>query len=100
MNKKSFLILFIFCSVALIFMKIYQQNCTVKASYKKQKLEREIELLMVEKNNLNIRLNGLKGPNFVYRKAKDLGLQKISMNKVRFVSEIQMDIPLNEVCNA
>ena len=101
MNKKPFWILFVTCFIGLIFIKIYQQNSTVKVLYKKQKLDREIEALMVEKNNLNIKLNGLKEPSFVYKKVKDsLGLQKIYMNKFRFVSQLEATTTSSVVTNA
>ncbi|HBS47889.1 TPA: hypothetical protein DEO28_00985 [Candidatus Dependentiae bacterium] len=89
MNRKSFFLVFIGLNVFLVFFKIYQHNLIVKILYKKQKIEREVDLLTNEKNNLLVRYNKLRDPKVVYEKAKnDFGFARVPLNKFLLISEI------------
>ena len=81
--KFRFLKILLFIGVVVIFIKIYQHNRVVKINYEKQRLERKLDELVKEKNELMVEYSLLRN----YKKVKedvlqDLNMQKISLSKV------------------
>lgn len=86
MKKKNNYFIYIFISINLlfIFLQIYKQSNFVKLSYKKQRLEKEKELLIQKKDNLNHKMLELKNPNAVKKFViQNLNMKKIGINQVR-----------------
>jgi len=86
MKKKSNYFIYIFIAVNLlfIFLQIYKQSNFVKLSYKKQRLEKEKDLLIQKRDNLNQKLLELKNPNAVKNAViRDLNMKRVGINQVR-----------------
>ncbi|MDR3647112.1 MAG: hypothetical protein P4L22_06235 [Candidatus Babeliales bacterium] len=86
MKKKSNYFIYIFIAVNLlfIFLQIYKQSNFVKLSYKKQRLEKEKDLLIQKRDNLNQKFLELKNPNAVKNAViKDLNMKRVGINQVK-----------------
>ena len=89
MKKKNNLFIYIFIAINLlfIFLQIYKQSNFVKLSYKKQRLEKEKDLLVQKKDNLNQKFLELKNPNMVKNSVtQNMRMKKIGINQVRKAS--------------
>lgn len=89
MKKKNNLFIYVFIAINLlfIFLQIYKQSNFVKLSYKKQRLEKEKDLLIQKKDNLNQKFLELKNPNLVKNSVtQNMKMKKIGINQIRKAS--------------
>ena len=84
MKKNSFLTLFIFCHVILIFLQIYKHTLFIKNSYNHQKYEKKLVALTEKKQNLTQKLYALKDREEIKKYAQNnLNMRPYTINQVK-----------------
>ena len=84
MKKNSFLTIFIFTHVTLIFLQIYKHTLFIKNSYNHQKYERKLIVLTEKKQNLTQKLYALKDREEIKQYAQNkLNMRPYALNQVK-----------------
>ena len=86
MKGKQFVISIMVLTVLFIFVKIYQQNRTIKVRYELQRIERECGRLQKVCNQQNIVLSKLKDPQILKQKALAMGFVPMRQNQFVFTT--------------
>lgn len=88
MKKPQFIVIFFATQIFLVFFYISHQAQVIKYSYQKQKLEKQLDNLITEKNKLNTELMLAQNKNEIRKYAqKNLGLHKINLKQIKSLKD-------------
>lgn len=87
MKRISFLFLFIFTQIFLIFFQIHKQSKIISLSYKNQKAEKQKIELIQRRQNLKQQIYFLQNPKTIKDFAINNGFEKIKINQIKNIKE-------------
>lgn len=83
-KKHFFLVLFIAVNIMFVFLLIYKQSLSTHLFYKQQLLDKEIEKLTTQKQELTHALYEQKNKNNILDYATtNLGMQKVTLKQIK-----------------
>lgn len=84
LSKNLFLCTFITVNILFVFLLIYKKSYQTHISYEQQKLEKELDTLKKEKQQLTETLYVAKNPQAIKKFAeKNLGLTNMNMKQIK-----------------
>lgn len=90
MKKRTFLVIFVTTNIVFIVLHIHKNTLIIKASYQKQRLEKEKAKLEAQKDTLNQQIHQLQNPSHIKKYAQEkLHMQKVKLHQIK-------KLPFNE----
>jgi len=87
MKRLTFIVLFVGVNVLFIFLQIDKKSKITDLSYQNQRKQREIDLLLHQKESLTNQLQSLKNPTAVKEYAsKQLNMKKIKLSQIKLMT--------------
>jgi hypothetical protein len=89
-NKKFFAVIIFFSLLSLLFLYIFQINSLVSSSYSLQSLQKNIDGLNQDNENLEISLAGTGALDSIESKISGLGFKKIT--KINYIQIMETSV--------
>ena len=87
MKQNTFIIIFIATNIIFIILHIHKHTLLIKTSYQKQRLEKEQQELIEQKNRLTTNLYELQKPSYIKEFAqKKLNMQSLTLSNIKKIS--------------